>query len=138
MKLAPIIPRNKAAETLFGLISNSLCLKKIRQNIANIPVFITGVAIEQRIEPNKSFLFLSALAMNPATTPAKVVFSKHARIVPNGLTAKKQEIVLGENKVKAPETNPKNPPTTGPYKIAPKVIIIKEKFKLAKPPGITM
>lgn len=37
-----------------------------------------------------------------------------------------------------PDTKPKNPPITGPYKIAPKEITIKEKFKEAKPPGITI
>ena len=47
-------------------------------------------------------------------------------------------MVLGENKVNTPDTKPKKPPTTGPYNIAPKVIIIKEKFKLANPPGITI
>ena len=114
MKLTPINPRNKAAETLSGLISKSLCLKKMTQNIAKIPVLMTGTAIEERIEPNKSFLFFKALKINPAATPAIVVFNRHANMVPTGLTTKKYDIVLGEIKVNAPETSPKNPPTIGP------------------------
>ena len=89
MKLAPIKTRNNAAAVLFGFISKRRCLKKITQKIEKRPVFTIGEAIEARIEPNKSFLFLRALAINPATTPAAVVLIKHVITVPTGLAAKK-------------------------------------------------
>lgn len=138
MKLNPINPKNNAAARSVELILANNGLKNKIENNAKMPVFNTGTIIEAKIEDNKSCFFLSKLATIPATIPAIVVLSKHARTVPTGLIEKKMEIVEGENKVNAPETNPKNPPTTGPYNMAPKEIIINEKFKLANPPGITI
>ena len=137
-KLKPIREMNNAPAILVGFIPLRISMKKIKAKIANIPVLITGTMIEATIVPAISFLFLNSFITKPATTPATVVFNIQARIVPTGLTEKKKEIVLGENKVKIPETSPRNPPTNGPYNTAPKAITIKEKLRLAKPPGITM
>lgn len=104
---------------------------------AKIPVFNIGTTKEDKIEDNKSFFFFNRLEIMPATRPAIVVFNKHANTVPTGLIVKNTDIVLGENKVKIPETSPRREPIIGPYNIAPKAIKIKEKFKLANPPGIT-
>ena len=89
MKLNPIIPKNNAAEILFGLISCNLDLKNKMQKTEKIPVLIKGTMIETRIDASVSCFFFSALATKPATTPASVVLSKQVKIVPNGLTEKK-------------------------------------------------
>ena len=89
MKLNPIIPKNKAADISFGLISWSLLLKKMMQKIAKIPVLTTGVVIEASIEPRVSWFFFKAIKTNPAAIPARVVFSKQVKIVPIGLIEKK-------------------------------------------------
>lgn len=102
-----------------------------------MPVFNIGTIKEGKIEDNKSCFFFNILAIIPATRPAIVVFNKHAKTVPTGLIEKNIDIVLGENNVKMPETSPNKEPIIGPYNIAPKAIKIKEKFKLANPPGIT-
>ena len=89
MKLNPIIPKKSAAAIFPGLISSKRDLKNKIQKIAKIPVFNTGTIIDAKIDPRVSFLFFKALKTNPATTPATVVLSKQARIVPTGLTEKK-------------------------------------------------
>ena len=122
---------------LSGLIPAKRGLKNIMVNIAKIPVFNTGTISDAKIEDSKSCLLFNNLETIPATIPAIVVFNKQAKTVPTGLIVKNTDIVLGENKVKIPEINPSKPPTIGPYNIAPKAIKIKEKFKLANPPGIT-
>ena len=138
IKLNPIKDINKALATLVGLIPFKMSIKKIKQKTAKTPVLIIGIKIETNMVPNVSFFSLNGFIKNPAAIPAKVVFKIQVKIVPIGLTEKKNDIVLGENRVKTPDTNPKNPPTTGPYNIAPKAIIIKEKLRLANPPGIMM
>ena len=114
-----------------------MSIKKIKANTTNKPVLMKGTRIDTRIAPAISFLFLNSFIIRPATIPAIVVFRIHVIIVPTGLTEKKKEIVLGAKTVKTPETSPKNPPTTGPYNIAPMVIIIKLKFKFVKEPTKT-
>ena len=139
MKLKPIKDINNAPATLVGLIPSKRFIKNNKQKIANTPVLITGTRIDTTIAPAKSLLyFLNGIITKPAITPAKVVFNKQVSTVPTGLMEKKTLIVLGENNVSKPDTKPKNPPTIGPYNIAPKAIIINEKFKLANPPGMTI
>ena len=137
MKLRPIIPKKRAKATLekvpLATMLSKIGVKKIAVKIANTPVLITGTAIETKIEPTKVFLFLKALKIKPAAIPAKVVLRRHAKIVPTGLTAKKTEIVLGETRTITPQTRPKNPPTIGPYKIAPKQIGISDRLIFANP-----
>ena len=137
MKLRPIIPKKSAKATFekvpLATMSSKIGVKKMAVKIANTPVLITGTAIDTKIEPAKVFFFLKALKIKPAATPAKVVLRRHAKIVPIGLTAKNTEIVLGETRTITPQTRPKNPPTIGPYKIAPKQIGINDRLIFANP-----
>ena len=87
-------------------------------------MFKIGTVALAKIDPRVVF-FLNNFITNPLATPAKVVFKIHVTIVPKGAIEKKTEIVEGEVKTITPQTNPRNPPTIGPYKIAPKAIGIK-------------
>ena len=127
---------NRAAVALAKepLLTNpsNIGLKNISVKIEKIPVLSTGTAIATKIDPTTVF-FLKAFIMKPATSPATVVLSKHAKIVPIGLTTKKTDNVLGEIKTITPQTSPRNPPTIGPYRIAPIQIGIRDKLILANP-----
>ena len=129
-------PTNKAVAILGNILGSELtrlirfCLKNKKQNIANNPVLMTGTQIEETIAPTKSF-FLNNFITKPATIPATVVFKIQVRIVPIGLIEKNNDIVEGEKITRTPHTSPKNPPTSGPYKIAPIAIGTKDKLILA-------
>ena len=132
MKLTPTIPKKSAATKLFGFISPKREEKKNQHITQKIAVFNTGTTIEAIIEATMSFLFDISLYAKPAPTPAMVVLSRQVKTVATGLTVKKYEIVLGEIKTIIPQTSPKNPPTTGPYRIAPNAIGTKDKLIFAK------
>ena len=137
MKLRPIKPTNKAI-AIFGYIAgleltnpSKFCLKKITQKIANNPVLIIGTDALAKTDPNKVF-FLNGFIIKPATIPATIVFKMQVIIVPTGLIEKKTEIVLGEVNTITPQIRPRNPPTTGPYNIAPIAIGISDKLIFEK------
>lgn len=96
--------------------------------MAKTIVLTNGTVIEAKIEPKKLFFFFKALNINPASTPASKVFNKQVNTVATGLIAKNKSLVLGERRTITPEVKPKNPPTIGPYNIAPNTIGINPRF----------
>lgn len=137
MKLSPINPRKSAAARLGykaeldATKAFKFSLKNKAAKTANNPVLIIGTKALETIDPTKLF-FLNNFITNPLITPAKVVFKIQVTIVPTGLTAKKIEIVLGERITITPQTRPRNPPTIGPYKIAPRAIGINDRLIFEK------
>ena len=86
--------------------------------------------MEVTIDATASFFLFINLYNKPPITPAKVVFNKQTRIVPTGEMDIKTVTVFGDNKIIAPLTKPKKPPTRGPYIIAPMVITTKARLRL--------
>ena len=117
MKFQPITPKMRKAP-IFGKASPTPLSKKGRknnkQNTLKIPVFTIGTVKLAKIRPMRLFLFLNNLNNNPAKRPAKAVFNKHARTVPNGLIGMKMAIVEGDNKAIKPLKKPNIAPDKGP------------------------
>ena len=97
------------------------------QATQNKPVLTIGTKKEATTPPTILF-FLNNLKTKPATTPAMVHFNKQVRIVPQTEIGTNNAWVLGDNKTRTPLQNPKNPPTIGPYNIAPTAIGINDKL----------
>ena len=117
IKLIPITPKMKKAPMLGKVSLTPLSkngLKNIKQNIVNIPVLITGTKILATTKPKIAFFFLNKENTKPATSPAIVVFVKHARTVPRGLIGIKMANVEGENRAITPLKKPSIAPDIGP------------------------
>lgn len=135
-KFQPMTPKTRKAP-MFGKASPTPLskngLKKMRQNITNIAVLITGTKKLESNKPMSLWFFLSALNTKPATRPATVHLSKHARTVPMGLIGIKIAKVDGENNAKMPLKKPTTAPERGPHIAAAKTIVIKDKLILTGP-----
>ena len=136
MKFQPMTPKMRNAPmlgnaSLIPLSKNGL--KKMRQNIVNIPVLITGTKKLDNNKPTSLFFFLSALNTIPAIIPATVHLSKHAKMVPAGLIGIKIARVDGENNAIMPLKKPTLAPERGPHIAAANTIVIKDKLILTGP-----
>ena len=130
MKFKPI----SAVNICQKLVSPSPSRKKKFVIIANIKVLTNGTEIDARITARGSFFSFNPLEIKPATTPAAVVFTKHAMIVP-GIEIFMKTDVPGKSKTTTPHIRPRKPPIAGPNIIAPIVIGINERLRLT-PVGI--
>ena len=107
--------------------------KKIKQNIVKMAVLTIGTKALENNKAKPLFFFLIALKTKPATKPATVVLSKHARTVPIGLIGMKIANVEGDNKAIAPLKKPTTAPLNGPHIAAANTIVIKDKLILTGP-----
>ena len=127
---------NKTAQ-MFGYCSPTLAsrsgLKKISEQITKIPVLIIGTKRLAMIMPRTGFFFLKSLKTKPATNPAIVHLSKHARNVPTGLIGIKMANVDGERSAIMPLKKPTTAPERGPQITAAITIVIKDKLMLTGP-----
>ena len=136
MKFQPITPKMRKAP-MFGKVSPTPLskngLKKRRQNITKIVVFMTGTKKLDNNNPVNLCFFLSALNTIPATIPATVHFNKHANTVPTGLIGMKIANVDGENSAITPLKKPTTAPESGPHIAAANTMVIKDKLILTGP-----
>ena len=136
MKFQPITPKMRNAPILGKVSPTPLSkngLKKMRQNIVNIPVLMTGTKKLDNNKPTSLFFFLSALNTRPATMPATVHLSKHAKMVPAGLIGIKIARVDGENNAIMPLKKPTIAPERGPHIAVANTMVIKDKLILTGP-----
>ena len=105
----------------------------MRQQMTNMPVLIMGTSKLETIKATTWFFFLRSLKTNPATRPATVHLSKHAKTVPTGLIGIKTAIVDGERRAIMPLKKPTTAPERGPQMTAAITIVIRDKLMLTGP-----
>lgn len=129
MKFHPTTPRMRKRKILSypEPYSSKKERKIVKQATQNKPVLMIGTK-KEAITPPRILFFLNNLKTKPATTPATVHFNKQVKIVPQTEMDMNNDKVAGASKTNKPLHNPKNPPTRGPYNIAPTAIGIRDKL----------